>query len=170
MTKQESTSKMPDPQQLAATYAEVAQRASKLLNDHMQRQLKHGVQPPTDELGVAQAFFDMASKMFANPYKVMQAQLGLVWDYYNLWQNSMMRMAGMSLAPLAQPRKGDNRFRDEQWENDFLFDFIKQSYLITARHVHDSVSAVEGMDATTKKKVDFFTTQFINALLGTASI
>ena len=164
MTKQESTSKMPDPQQLAATYAEVAQRASKLLNDHMQRQLKHGVQPPTDELGVAQAFFDMASKMFANPYKVMQAQLGLVWDYYNLWQNSMMRMAGMSLAPLAQPRKGDNRFRDEQWENDFLFDFIKQSYLITARHVHDSVSAVEGMDATTKKKVDFFTTQFINAL------
>ena len=101
MTKQESTKKAPDPQQLAATYAQVAQRASKLLTDHMQRQMKHGIKPPTDELGVAKAFFDMASKMFANPYKVMQAQLGLVWDYYSLWQNSMMRIGGMSLTPMA---------------------------------------------------------------------
>ncbi|MBA3902906.1 MAG: class I poly(R)-hydroxyalkanoic acid synthase, partial [Rhodocyclaceae bacterium] len=44
------------------------------------------------------------------------------------------------------------------------FDFIKQSYLITARHVHDVVTNVEGLPVETEKKVNFFTRQYIDAL------
>ena len=33
---------LPDPQEVAVTYAEVAQRASKLIAEHMQRQMKKG--------------------------------------------------------------------------------------------------------------------------------
>ena len=39
------------------------------------------------ELGIAQAFMDMMAKMLANPYKLAQAQMNLVWDYFSLWQD-----------------------------------------------------------------------------------
>jgi polyhydroxyalkanoate synthase len=156
---------LPDPQEIAITYADVAQRASKLLTDHVHRQMAKGIVAPTDELGIAQAFMDMMAKMLANPYKMAQAQMNLVWDYFSLWQHSMLRFAGgMQAAPFASPAKDDKRFKDAQWEEHFLFDFIKQSYLITARHIHDSVRNVEGLDEQTEKKVNFFTRQFIDAL------
>ncbi|CAI08175.1 PHA/PHB synthase family protein [Aromatoleum aromaticum] len=155
---------LPDPKEVAKTYAEVAQRASHLISEHVQRQLKKGVSTPSDELGIAQAFMDMMAKLLANPYKLAQSQMNLVWDYFSLWQHSMLRVMGMHGAPIAQPEKTDKRFKDEQWEEHFLFDFIKQSYLITARHVHDTVCCVEGLDEHSQKKVNFFTRQYIDAL------
>jgi polyhydroxyalkanoate synthase len=155
---------LPDPKDIAKTYAEVAHRASKLITEHMQRQMKKGISTPQDELGIAQAFMDMMAKMLANPYKLAQTQMNLVWDYFSLWQHSMLRFMGMQPPPVAQPVRGDNRFKNEEWEEHFLFDFMKQSYLITARHIHDSVSNVEGMDDMSKKKVNFFTRQFIDAM------
>jgi polyhydroxyalkanoate synthase len=164
MSQQENKPQLPDPAQIANTYAEVAQRAAKLFTDHLQRQMKNGLSAPTDEMGVAQAFTDMMGKMIANPYKMAQTQMNLVWDYMSLWQTSMLRFAGVQMQPVAQPVKGDNRFKDETWEEHFLFDFIKQSYLIASRHIHESVSNVEGLDDNARKKVNFFTRQFVDAL------
>ncbi len=164
MTQENEKPALPDPQEVAKTYAEVAQRASKLLTDHMKRQVAKGATPPQDELGIAQAFMDMMAKMLANPYQLAQAQMNLVWDYFSLWQHSTLRFMGMHTPPIAAPAKGDKRFKDEQWEEHFLFDFIKQSYLITARHIHDSVSGVKGLDGHTQDKVNFFTRQFIDAV------
>ncbi|MDX9699999.1 MAG: class I poly(R)-hydroxyalkanoic acid synthase [Rhodocyclaceae bacterium] len=155
---------MPDPQEIAKTYAEVAQRASVLIGEHVQRQLKKGVAAPSDELGIAQAFMDMMAKLLSNPYKLAQTQMNLVWDYFSLWQHSMLRFMGVHAAPVAQPEKSDKRFKDEQWEEHFLFDFIKQSYLIAARHVHDTVCCVQGLDDQTQKKVNFYTRQYIDAM------
>ena len=41
---------------------------------------------------------------------------------------------------------------------------IKQSYLIAARHIHDTVCCVEGMPEDTQKKVAFLTRQYVDAL------
>src|SRR5574343_599234 len=163
--KEVAKSELPDPKEVAKTYAEVAQRASKLLADHIQKQVKKGISAPADELGIAQAFMDMMGKLLANPYRLAQAQMNLVWDYFSLWQHSMMRFSGMGAgAPVAAPAKDDKRFKDEEWQEHFLFDFIKQSYLITARHIHDTVSHVDGLDEQSQKKVNFYTRQYIDAL------
>ena len=155
----------PDPAEMTKTYAEVAQRASRLINQFMEKKAKEGVNAPTDELGVAKAFMDMSSRLLANPYKMAQTQMNMVWDYFSLWQNTSMKMMGMPVhAPIASPKKGDNRFKNEEWEEHFLFDFVKQSYLITARHMHDTVSGTEGLDEATQQKVNFFTRQYIDAL------
>ncbi len=155
---------LPDPQELATTYAEVARRASHLISDHVRRQMKKGVSAPGDELGIAQAFMDMMAKLLANPYKLAQSQMNLVWDYFALWQHSMMRFTGLNAAPVVSPEKSDKRFKDEEWEQHFMFDFIKQSYLIAARHIHDTVSCVEGLDEQAQRKVNFYTRQYIDAL------
>ena len=67
-------------------------------------------------------------------------------------------------SPSPSPAQGDKRFKHEDWHEHFLFDYIKQSYLIAARWLHDQVASVEGLDEHTKKKVDFFTRQYIDAL------
>ena len=76
----------------------------------------------------------------------------------------MLRFMGMQATPVVQPEKGDKRFKDEEWQENFLFDFIKQSYLIAARHVHDTVSCVQGLDEHTQRKVSFYTRQYIDAI------
>ncbi len=156
---------LPNPAEMAKTYAEVAQRASRLITQFMEKKAKDGVDAPADELGVAKAFMDLSARLMANPYKLAQAQMSMMWDYFSLWQGSMMKMMGMpGAAPIAAPKKGDNRFKDEDWEQHFLFDFVKQSYLIAARHIHDTVSGTEGLDEATQQKVNFFTRQYIDAL------
>ena len=162
-TKPEQDAERPDPEEIAKTYAEVARRASGLIGEHIQRQLQKGIQVPADELGIAQAFMDMMARLLSNPYKLAQQHMSLVWDYFTLWQQSMLRFAGMNAAPVAVPSRSDKRFRDEGWQEHFMFDFVKQSYLITARHIHETVNSVEGLDEQTAKKVDFYTRQYIDA-------
>ena len=115
---------LPDPQEVAHTYAEVAQRASKLITEHMQRQLKQGIKAPSDELGIAQAFMDMMAKLLANPYRLAQAQMNLVWDYFSLWQHSTMRFMGVHSAPIAAPVRAEvNGNADNVYLHDYLFPF-----------------------------------------------
>ena len=99
-----------------------------------------------------------------DPVTLAESQMNLWWEYMSLWQGSMMRLMGAQAMPVAVPAKGDKRFKHEDWHEHFLFDYIKQSYLITARWMHDQVASVEGLDEQTKKKVDFFTRQYIDAL------
>ena len=156
---------LPNPAEMAKTYAEVAQRASRIITQFMEKKAKEGVEAPSDEMGVARAFMDLSARLMANPYKLAQAQMNMMWDYFSLWQGSMMKMMGMpGAAPVAAPQKGDKRFKDEDWEQHFLFDFVKQSYLIAARHIHDTVAGTEGLDDSTQQKVNFFTRQYIDAL------
>ena len=164
MSQAEKDKTLPNPAEVAKAYAEVAQRASRLLTQFMEKKAKDGVSAPSDEMGVAKAYMDLSSRLLANPYKLAQTQMNMMWDYFSLWQGSMLKMVGMPIAPIAAPDKGDKRFKDEDWEQHFLFDYIKQSYLIAARHLHDTVSDVEGLDETTQTKINFFTRQYIDAL------
>ena len=154
----------PDPADLGRIFGEVAQRSSQILGDFLKRQSENKDAPPPDEFGIAKAYMDLAAQMFANPYQLAAAQVNMFWDYMSLWQVSMARLAGASPEPVAAPVKGDNRFRDEDWQNHFLFDYIKQSYLITARHMHDAVANTEGLSDESRKKVNFFTRQYIDAM------
>ena len=145
-------------------FAEVAERSSKILGDYIKRHADGKGVAFTDEFGIAKAFMDLSAQMLANPWKLAETQMKMFWDYVSLWQSSALKMLGHAPEPVAAPAKGDYRFRDEQWENHFLFDYFKQSYLIAARHIHDAVCCVEGLPEEAQKKVNFFTRQYIDAL------
>ena len=154
----------PDPADIAKSFAEAAERSARLLSEYMARQAITAPTMPTDELGIARAFMEMTSKMLMNPVSLAQAQMRMMWDYMSLWQASVLKMLGHSGTAVIEPAAGDKRFRHEDWQNNFLFDYIKQSYLITARHVHETVAGVDGLDAETARKVNFYTRQYIDAL------
>jgi len=153
-----------DPVALAESLAAAAEKSAKVIGDFAARNAKTGAALPSDELGLGKAFMELAAQMLSNPARLAESHMNLWWDYMNLWQGSMLRMLGAPAEPVAVPKDGDKRFKHEDWQEHFLFDYVKQSYLIAARWLHDQVAKVEGLDDHTKKKVDFFTRQYIDAL------
>src|ERR1700675_3709702 len=153
-----------DPIALTESFARAADKSAKLLGDFLARQAAGGHSLVADEFGLTKAFLEVAAKMLSNPYRLAETQMNLWWDYSALWQSSLLRFMGETPSPVAEPVKGDKRFRHEDWQEHFLFDYVKQSYLLTARWLHDAVASVEGLDQRTQKKVDFFTRQYIDAL------
>ena len=111
-----------------------------------------------------QAFAQLGAKMMADPFQVMRNQAHPWEEYIALWQSTMFKMLGHTAEPVILPKKSDKRFKHAHWEKYFIFDYIKQSYLITSRYLHSVVVGVEGLDDDTKKKIDFYTRQYIDAL------
>jgi len=142
----------------------VAERSSKILADFTQKQAESLSAAMRDEMGIAKAYMDLYAKLASDPALIASMSLNLWVDYARLWQSSWMRMFGLEAAPVAVPSKSDSRFKDEDWSGNFLFDLIKQSYLISARHIQHAVSQVEGLAPESEKKVAFFTRQYIDAL------
>ncbi|MGF1626595.1 MAG: PHA/PHB synthase family protein, partial [Alphaproteobacteria bacterium] len=163
-TKQQQST--PDPMEITQTVAKIAERSQKIVVDFLQRQGEQGSGRfgMSDPMNVAGAFVEMTTQMMANPAKLLQAQMSLWQTYVDLWTNSAQRMFGQDAEPLIKPERGDRRFRDADWEDNALFDFIKQSYLLTARWMQSTVREVEGLDDKTAKKVDFYTRQFVDAM------
>ena len=94
----------------------------------------------------------------------MQAQLGFWQDYLTLWQNTARRMMGENAEPVIAEDPRDRRFKDDAWRENEVFDFISQSYLLSARFFQTVVGSVDGLDAKTAQKVDFYTRQFVDAM------
>jgi polyhydroxyalkanoate synthase subunit PhaC len=144
---------------------EVAERSAKLLGDFAKKDHSSSLAAAAaDELGIAKAYMDLYSRMLANPAGIAAFSTNLMFDYMHLWQSSWMKMMGVAAEPVAAPAKGDGRFKDDDWSENFMFDYMKQSYLIAARHIQHAVANVEGMSPESEKKVAFFTRQYVDAL------
>ena len=155
--------KVPDPVQWSRDMAEIAERSQRLVLEFLSRQSGDGV-GMADPLNIGSAFLEMTSRMMADPTRLMKAQISLWQDYLTLWQRTAERFLGGSAAPVAEPAPGDRRFQDAAWTESTLFDFIKQSYLLTARWLQSTVKTVDGLDDKTSRKVDFYTRQFVDAM------
>ena len=154
--------KLPDPIEVSRSMAEIAERSRRIVLEFLERQA--GGPTSLDPLNLGNAFLEMTAHMMADPAKVMQAQMNLWQDYMRLWQTTTRRMLGEPAEPVIEPAADDRRFKDEAWDEIQLFDFVKQSYLLTARWMQSTVRDVEGMDDKTAKKVDFYTRQFADAM------
>jgi polyhydroxyalkanoate synthase len=160
--KEPSAFKVPDPAVLGRSMAGIAERSQRLVSDWLTRQSREA--PEIDPFNIGNAFMEMTAQLMKDPAKLVQAQIGFWQDYMTLWQNTTRRMWGMESAPVIQSDPKDRRFKDEAWKENEVFDFIKQSYLLSARYVQDVVGHVDGLDAKTAQKVDFYSRQFIDAM------
>ena len=151
-------------EELQRVYQDVAQRSSKILEQFAQKQAQSMSAAVRDEMGITRAFLDLYSRMASDPN--LMAAVAVNWwvDAARLWQSSWMKMMGVQAAPVAEPAKGDSRFKDADWSSNFLFDYFKQSYLLAARHIQGAVAQVEGLSPESEKKVAFFTRQYMDAL------
>ena len=154
--------KLPDPAVITRSMADVAERSQRIVGEWLKRQAQEKRSP--DPLNIGSAFLEMTARLMANPATLLQAQIGFWQDYLTLWQNTARRMMGMESAPVIDAPAGDRRFKDDAWRENEVFDFIKQSYLLSARYVQDVVKHVDGLDPKTAQKVDFYSRQFVDAM------
>ncbi len=156
--------RLPDPALVTRTMADVAERGQRIVTDFLKRQAEDGPAPGPDPLNIGNAFIEMTSRLMANPARLMQAQIGFWQDYLTLWQNTARRMMGEPVTPVIEEAKTDRRFKDDAWRENEVFDFIRQSYLLSARFFTNVVQGTEGLDPKAAQKVDFYTRQFVDAM------
>ncbi|CAA7627096.1 Poly-beta-hydroxybutyrate polymerase [Candidatus Terasakiella magnetica] len=156
--------KLIDPAELSTAMANIAERSQRIVTDFLTRQASDPNFGSPDPLNIGNAFLEMTAKLMSDPAKLVEAHLNLWQDYMSLWQNTARRIMGEETQPVARPDDGDRRFKDEMWQENEIFDFIKQSYLLSARWMQGVVKNVEGLDDHTAKKVDFYTRQFVDAM------
>jgi polyhydroxyalkanoate synthase len=153
-----------EAEELSRQMVEIAEKSRGLVADFLKRQSAGEGIGMASPLSIGAAFFEMTARMMADPSRLVQAQLSLWNDYMTLWQRMTQRFLGGEAEPVIEPPAGDRRFRDKAWSDNALFDYIKQSYLLTARWLQGAVRDVEGIDERTARKVDFYTRQFVDAI------
>ena len=164
-TEDKTSFRLPDPAVVSRTMADVAERGQRLVTDFLRRQAEDGTTPPgPDPLNIGSAFLEMTARLMANPARLMQAQIGFWQDYLTLWQNTARRMMGDKAPAVIEEPKTDRRFKDDAWRENEVFDFIRQSYLLSARFFTNVVQTTEGLEPKTAQKVDFYTRQFVDAM------
>ncbi len=103
-------------------------------------------------------FFEEASNQPATLFKVQM----------NWWENQLKIWQNIALSEndeqIVETDKADRRFRDEAWQKEMLFNFIKQSYLLYSKTMFDMIDAIEGLDPKVKERLVFFTRQAINSM------
>jgi len=150
--------------ELAKVAQQVAERSSRILVEFAQKQAESMSAAVRDEMGIAKAFMDLYSRMAADPALIATVTMNMWMEQMRLWQTSWMKMLGLPAPAVAEAAKNDWRFKDEEWSKNFVFDYIKQSYLIAARNIQEAVAKVEGLPPESQKKVAFFTRQYVDAL------
>ncbi len=157
-----------DPAAFARNMVQVGVQSQRLLGDFLKRQAGKLGTEPADPLNLAGTFMELLKAMAANPMAVLEAQFQLWRDYMGLWERTARRLLGAPVDPVVEPAPGDKRFRDKDWQENQIFDFIKQSYLLTANWMQDTVAKVDGgLDQKTKKRIQFYTKQFADAIAPT---
>jgi polyhydroxyalkanoate synthase len=156
--------RMPDPALVTRTMAEIAERGQRIVSDFLKRQSEEAGGQGLDPLNVGGAFLEMTGRMMTDPARLVQAQLGFWQDYLTLWQNTARRIMGEPATPVIAEDPRDRRFKHDDWRENEVFDFIRQSYLLSARYFQNVVGGTEGLDPKTAQKVDFYTRQFVDAM------
>ena len=158
------TQSQADVAAFAANMAKIAEQSQLIVQEFATRNAQGGVFGAADSAHLSGIFAEWFARMMADPTKMMELQLDWWQETLNLWQSTAQKFMGENGTAAIEPDSKDRRFRDKAWQESIVFDFIKQSYLLTARWFQRSVHKIDGMDSQTARKVDFYTRQFVDAM------
>ncbi|MFK7866531.1 MAG: PHA/PHB synthase family protein [Alphaproteobacteria bacterium] len=119
---------------------------------------------PLDPLNIGKSLMELQQSLLQNPSNLWAAQMELMGGYMSIWQQTTRKFMGLESEAIITPEKDDKRFKADAWNENFAFDLIKQSYLLTAKATQNMVQNAEGLDDKTAQKLDFYTKQFVDAL------
>jgi poly[(R)-3-hydroxyalkanoate] polymerase subunit PhaC len=153
------------PMPLTHSLASIQEKSQKLIAEYLERREQDDGYRVLDPVVIGNTFQEMMIKAMSKPEAWMVEQTALWSDYLELWKRTTERvLMNKETEPVAAPAPDDKRFKDDVWVKNYVFDFMKQCYLLTSRHVQSAVKQVEGLDPHTAKKAAFYTRQMVDAL------
>lgn len=122
-----------------------------------------------DNRDILTAYTHFGSKLIASPKEIEKVQL-LYQNFLNSQQELWKRIADRQYdktteyVPVISPAENDKRFQAPEWdEAPYYFDFVKQSYLLVSKLMNEIIDTSE-IDEKTKKKLNFYSQHYIDAL------
>lgn len=110
-----------------------------------------------DPLGFLSTWQKAMAAMMADPARLIEQQQRYMADAMALWQTF--------LTPSAEkPAVKDKRFAGAAWAETPAFDFLRQSYLLTASHIMEAAHGLDGLDPAEKAKAQFLIKQYVDAM------
>jgi len=165
----EKTSPVLAPEDLIAWTTNTTRLLEKVQEVMSQINMRHAqinmTPPQTNNWAhMAQVYETAVNAAMAHPENLLRSQMNLWQDYLSLCQKTSMAMLGHPVDTVIDADARDKRFKHADWQDNPLFSFIKQYYLLLSRFTKEIVSQIEGLDEKTTMQLEFLTRQFIDAL------
>jgi polyhydroxyalkanoate synthase subunit PhaC len=157
---------VPNFEELSRNIAKFMEEAGKATAAYLkpleQRRANTGF---ADEVGeIVKTLGQVAETWLIDPRRAVEAQSRLGTQFLSLWTATLQKAQGEQTAAVAAPDLKDSRFKDPEWSDNPVFDFLKQAYLITSRWAEEMVDDAQGLDEHTRNKARFYVKQISGAL------
>lgn len=156
-----------DPFALGQIMTSVMERAGPMIQDYLDKQKGEFDPRSADPLNIQKAYGEFIAALMSDPERLMKMQMDYWTQCMALWTNTLRRYRGETVQDMYKPDSADRRFKSDEWQENLLFDYIKQSYLMTSRWMQDAVRDTKGIDKDAQAKLDFYTRQFADAVAPT---
>lgn len=148
----------------AQNVAVAAQEWMAIVQEVTRYRLEHpDIYEEQETLYVSKIFMEALATLLADPNSLLEMQHHFFLEWVKLWRQTAERFIGIPATVMPSAEK-DRRFRDAAWQQSAMYDFIKQSYLLNASWVQQTMHQAGKMDPKLAKTVDFYTRQFVDAV------
>ena len=153
---------LPAPAETLQRWGQLLGESQKLMMAFMAREAG---KPPANPYpgGLFEGWAEFAGALAKNPTKFVELQTKYWTDAAKLWQAFATGHAEESPAAAIK----DKRFAAEDWSKLPVFDFLRQSYLLTSNYILSGTAGLAAdteLDEEAKAKLLFHTKQFVDAL------
>ncbi|NNU81212.1 class I poly(R)-hydroxyalkanoic acid synthase [Halovulum dunhuangense] len=146
---------------------EVMETSQKIWAKFLEKQAEDGLPRNPDPLNTFPAWMALGKAMADNPKQVADATLDFWAAQTALWQAATLKWLGARDAEMPElPHRAPagKRFQHKDWSENALFDYLKESYLLTSGWINHTVHTVGEMDPRERKKAEFYTRNFVEAM------
>src|SRR6266581_3626175 len=121
---------------------------------------------PIDPAEITRAFQQIWIDAISNPGRAWANYSNFVQQYTQLMTSATLKFwsKDQDVEPVIEPGKGDKRFSAPNWQQNPVFDALKQSYLLAATTLLKTASETEGLDEKQQHKMVFYLRQFLDAI------
>ena len=145
-------------------WQEIFQKTIDLSQSYYTYGIKTAEKQMTDDYGIHKAFTSLSEQLLSDPEKLSNSTTQFWEEQLNLWEKWINSDPTVVKKPdIEKVEKNDSRFRSKLWDT-WLFDYVRNAYLLTAEHLQKTVNDIDSLDERTARKVKFFTKQYVDAM------
>ena len=161
MKKDPAQKAIDENSNLEDLWQEIFQKTIDLSQSYYTYGIKTAEKQMTDDYGIHKAFTSLSEQLLSDPEKLSNSTTQFWEEQINLWEKWINSDPTVVKKPDIE--KVDSRFRSKLWDT-WLFDYVRNAYLLTAEHLQKTVNDIDSLDERTARKVKFFTKQYVDAM------
>ena len=156
---------LPDFERLSHNMTKIVDEGGRVISAYMKPQQEGVKSSFADDIGDAvRTLGKVAEYWFTDPKRALQANTALSTSFIELWGRTFRRLGGEDVESLVPYNPRDKRFTDPQWQENPVFDFLRQAHGLTVSWANGLVTDDVDLDDKTRAKASFYMRQIASAI------